>query len=312
MFFFRGEKLPKFITDFFELLQIPNEHLIIINDFVRFKEIVCPPPAFILNTYWTDDHSLVFKSIAENISPASYDKVYLTRRSWHGQVQCFGEDKLEAVFVKNGFHPIAMEQLSLREQIAIMKGAKVVAGINGTALHNILFGNNQDVIVLQRAEKSSSQHVVNEVVNARAYYVQAHANPLPTLHSKGPFMVGMTSHLKDFLQDYGLKVVNVPFEPHKYLKAYLQNYSETYQYEQPNRLLNAINKDTLTVLDLVAVLQMQRYSGTMELLYKFGVKVTSYVQFLPKMSKIHQAFKRRYETYLKRKAPIDYHTSVLL
>lgn len=46
-----------------------------------------------------------------------------------------GEAYIEDVFRKNGFKILHPESMSLREQIAYLKGAKTVAGVIGTATH---------------------------------------------------------------------------------------------------------------------------------------------------------------------------------
>ncbi len=83
-----------------------------------------------------------FDRIVKRVEAAGYDKVYLSKNKWTGlDFQCFDEEKLEQAFRMNGYHVVYPEKMTLKEQIAVLKGASEIAAPAGTLAHNILFAH---------------------------------------------------------------------------------------------------------------------------------------------------------------------------
>jgi hypothetical protein len=261
IFVSKNNSLPSYINEFFSLINLPHEKIILIDEFRQFKRIICPSISSIYYGDYTKDFLLPFQECSKKIEPSGYEKVYLTRKYWHGANKCFGEECIEKVFNLNGFKSVSLEKLSLMEQISIFKSAKIMAGINGTSFHNTLFSApGQKLIMLNRNEEFDSQYIINQVVKAYWFVIKVHLNPRPVSHSNGPFIVGVTEYLKEFLKDHGLKDFGIKFNPNKYLKSFLNRYCENYSNPSHYNELVARNKDKINCEDIIGIHLKIKYS----------------------------------------------------
>lgn len=258
-------ELPSYMKEFFRLCDIPLSRLQLIDHPVRYKEVILPDISSRYFQDWTPEFLLPFRKAAENIPPAPAEKIYFSRKKWTGVAKCYGEESLEELFVRNGFTPVMLEKLSLSQQIACIKGAKVLAGINGTAFHNILFGDSgKKLIFLNRNAEYDSQFVMNDACRADWYVIKVHENPLPVNHPHGPFIVGVTKELKDFCREHGLRSFNISFRPGKFLKSFLKRYMHVYaikncSLEFAGRYHNQLPADVLNHLYMQANHGGKRY-----------------------------------------------------
>lgn len=254
-------ELPWYAKEFFELLNIPLERIILVNQYTRFRKITVPSSSFLWWKHYTDQFLAPFKAIAAAIEPAPYERIYLSRRDPKLPASLFGESDIEAAFVRNGFHPVEFQFMTLREQIAHIKGAKVIAGVNGTALHNIVFsGNKPDVIILNRTEDADTQYLLNDAAEIHAcYIVKAYCQPLPVVHGIGPFIIGMTAEMQRFFRDYHLRTGKVTFRPEQHLFRFAAQYYEKYSCLENRQLLEEQHKQTVDA-HLAALLILQAYT----------------------------------------------------
>ena len=232
--FNKRKKIPDYIVRFFALCGMRMEDIYLVRGPVRFSQVIVPRLSFDLSMY-TDKFLLPFRRAAAAVPAGKAEKVYLTRtqfKTWNTQVT-WGEEEVEKEFKKNGFKVVAMEALSLDEQISVMKGARVIAGVSGTALHGAVYGEHiEDVIILNRAEcGAEAQFVINEAIGAKTYVCRAYVDILPSpssyAHTGGPYFIGMTRWMHAFFRDYGLKAYTGEMKPEKYLRSYLQAYRES-------------------------------------------------------------------------------------
>ena len=250
--------IPKYIYDFFNLLHIPWSRLLILSSYTRFKTLILPPLSSRYYVDYTEDYILPFQRAAENIPPANHKKIFISRKKWNGLAKCFGEEKLEELFRKNGFHSIMPEQMSLQEQIATFKGAEMIAGINGTAFHNVLFtSGKKQLIFLNRNEEYDSQYIINEALKMDWFLIKVHANPFPVNHAHGPFIVGVTPELQMFCHDFGLNTFGIQFFPDHYIRDFLKYYAVIYAQEKILMELAAHRKGCVQTDELVHALLLQ-------------------------------------------------------
>ena len=255
-----AKSLPKYAKDFFKLLQIPLDIIILVTDYTKFKKITLPPCSYYHMQCYTEDFVYPFLEASKNVKPAPYKKIYFTRKYWDSMAKCLGEEKIEKLFNKNGFYSVAMEQLSLQEQIAIIKGAEEIAGINGTAFHNILFSDEpKTLIMLNRNEETDCQYIINEATNAKCYLIQAFGNPLPVYHPRGPFIVGVTKYLKLFLKDYKLNDFSTSFNPNKHLKEFLKRYITIYSDKDIYNELISLKKNKIEASDIMKIIDRLQF-----------------------------------------------------
>lgn len=75
---------------------------------------------------------------AENSNLECRERVYISRRSATRR-RVLNEEAVISLLSKHGFKSYELENFSLQDQISIMKNAKVVIGIHGAGLTNLLF-----------------------------------------------------------------------------------------------------------------------------------------------------------------------------
>lgn len=248
--------LPKYVEDFFDLLGITQENITLITNFTQFKKVVCPELSSYYYKDWTEEFILPFAEAAKGIPPNKDKKIFFSRKYWgKDTAKCIGEDALEDVFNKNGYKSVYMEKLTLQEQIAVMKGGEVFAGINGTAFHNILFASPKKMLqILNRTNESNSQYIINDAMQADCYIIEAYESPLPVNHAHGPFIVGLTRHVKEFFKDFDIDCFGKQFYPQKYYKQFLDLYLEMYSKRYYSEL-SLRKKDKIEVKDMIFLLE---------------------------------------------------------
>lgn len=241
------EGLASYAQDFFQLLGISTDHIIIVTQYTRFRKVIVPSLSFSWWKHYTPQFLMPFRKAASHIKPAPYERIYISRRNCNAISRIYGEKEIEKAFTQNGFVSIEPQNLTLEEQIALFKGAKVIAGINGTALHNIVFADQQpDLIILNRTEDADVQYILNAAAGINnCYIIKAYDNPLPVCHSFGPHIMGITPELKRFFQDYNLQVNNSDFTPYQYLPLFISRYLEVYSSPENRQRQELQSKDCM-------------------------------------------------------------------
>ena len=112
-----NQELPKYMRDFFDLLNIPPEHLILVDKPTQFKKVICPALSSVYYKDWTEDFILPFSESAKDIKPTPYQKVFFSRNKWSGLAKCVGEENLDTFLCKNGCHSVELQDLFLKEQL---------------------------------------------------------------------------------------------------------------------------------------------------------------------------------------------------
>ncbi|MDR3049818.1 MAG: glycosyltransferase 61 family protein [Elusimicrobiota bacterium] len=133
----------------------------------------------------------------------------MSRTKLSGSKFVIGEKEIEKIFKNNGFKIIYPEQLTIRQQIGLMKNCKHLAGIVGTALHLSLFAKNGiEITVIYRTEDIfRAQIKINEMKNFKCNYVDAHINFPERFNVKFPFAV---SDKKIYTQKYLMDMGFIP------------------------------------------------------------------------------------------------------
>lgn len=85
------------------------------------------------------------------------NKIYLSRRLFHGSRRMINEIELEKYLIKKGFLIVYPEQIDFIEQISIYANCVTVIGCEGTALHNSLFCPKNTTIISIGAKNRRNQ-----------------------------------------------------------------------------------------------------------------------------------------------------------
>lgn len=249
--------------EFFRLFGLKDEQMIRVTKPTRFRKIIVPEPAFRYHDYYHEKFKDIINEITKNINPAKFKKVYLSRGKYNPSVPTLGEKVIEDVFKKQGFKVIYPERLSIKKQISLMKGAKIVAGVSGTSLHNILFSNDEiKLISLNRsADVLYMQLLIDELKNIDAVYVDVYQNPLPISYYAQPYLLGITDEFLQFCKDYNFKL-SCKFKNGKYKfdREVYEDFSKDicrwlYAWTQVNSSRPELLPETLKTSDILEMLR---------------------------------------------------------
>ena len=199
----KTKELSSQIIEFFKLLGVEKKRLVFIDKPTQFTKIIVPCQSGVFSGYYSDFFMLPYQAISAKIEAKNNNKIYLSRSKFKGTFSIIGEDKLEKSFKENGFKVVYPERLSLREQIAYIKGAKEIASVMGTATHLSLFAQKGTKnIVLERSEDIIYEQIlINQAAKLDWYSLCANLNYLPVGHEFSPLLLGLTDCVAEFFKD---------------------------------------------------------------------------------------------------------------
>lgn len=141
----------------FEFFGFSAENVVLYSETSQKVETdLCLVPTYLHNNFAFHPHFLQFaafmkRAVNSDMSPAPR-RIYVSRRGFRAHSHSYkrsiaNEDAVEALFLKKGFTMVAPETLPLREQIALFRGAKIIAGEAGSALHNSIFADSGATVI---------------------------------------------------------------------------------------------------------------------------------------------------------------------
>lgn len=123
---------------------------LIINNFYDEKNIP-QKEDFKLHAYFQRE---LFKNITKNITPKFNDlKIYITRKRSSGDRPTTRYDNM---FKKMGFIILNPSSASFPKDLEYYKNARIIAGIDGTGLHNVGFMQNPDKYMIELKHRSKN------------------------------------------------------------------------------------------------------------------------------------------------------------
>ncbi|MDR2685193.1 MAG: glycosyltransferase family 61 protein [Rickettsiales bacterium] len=265
--------IPAYMTEFLKLAGVPMDKIKIAPHPVRVRRLAVPTLSSFYHEDWTEDFLIPFQNANAAVAPGKNKKIFMSRKNWTLlKADVLGEMDVMLAFQKNGFVPIYPEQLSIAGQIAVIKGAEEIAGVAGTALHNIIYAagcsDKKRVIMLSRSPVNNVQFILNEMVDADLVAIAAFHNFLPISYSDGPFIIGMTGHLRQFFIDNNMRGAEIKFRPEKYAKKFLNKYVQIYQFSDfyLDLIDNEANK--VEAKDFIGLVELSNWPRLRRFYYK--------------------------------------------
>lgn len=224
-------------TIFFELAGIPKERLQFVEKPTRYRKIIVPEQSILLWGYvYPKEFLLPYNKMRERIEAAQYKKIYLTRTRLKRQ-DGVNEEYFEDFFERRGYKVLELEEHSIEQQIAFMKGAEEVICTAGTLSHMALFCNDGiSLTIINRVTNHIllPQLLINQAKKLDVKWVDATFNFLPASHVCGPSLYGPTQLFRKFLDDnswdYDKKEVEIDLS--LYAMDYIQKWMEVYRDEK--------------------------------------------------------------------------------
>jgi capsular polysaccharide biosynthesis protein len=207
------ENIPKYMFDLIEIFGVKHSDIIILDKTTRFKSVCVPMQSFNTRVYTSDSFAKTFDKMAANVPDEEiYDKIYVSRAKLDDAHKTLGEEKVQAVFEKNGFKIIYPEKLPLVSQIALVKNCKVLAGCAGTALHLALFMKpGGTVISIKRNRRPACnamiQNNINNTKQLNGVFISGSVESHKTGHSTHvPQIIGINKYMRQFFADNKFKL----------------------------------------------------------------------------------------------------------
>lgn len=197
---------------------ISKEKLIRVSVPTAFTTLIKPQESFIHDKYYSPVYCDIYKKIINKIDTSKYpryEKIYFTRTqlSRHKEV---GEKIFELFFERNGYKVLAPEKLSFEEQVSVVNNCTILASIEGTLAHNIIFalgGNCKKQIILKKQRcMIPRQFMINQACGIEAEYIEVYKEPFkgfPINYDRGPFLLIWNNNIKGFAKREGMVIPKV-------------------------------------------------------------------------------------------------------
>lgn len=202
------------LFDFMEMLEIKRDDVLILNESMRFRRIFVPTQSYNISGKWSGREFVIpFDKMRENVHANKvWNKVYVSRAKLPENMRTYGEEVVQRIFEKNGFHVIYPETLPLAQQVAIIGNCRELAGCAGTALHLALFMKpGGRVIQLNRttAVRGSAdlQCSICQMKGLSFDVISASVEKFKSNHggAHAPQIIGINENVKKFFDDNGFE-----------------------------------------------------------------------------------------------------------
>jgi len=212
------ESMEQMYNDFFRLADIDEACIIDVKEIIRFKKVYVPEMGYDEDrAYYSIDYLIPFNQIVNNLSEhikkkqvgyKTYSKVYLSRTRFASFREA-GENLIEQFFALNGFKIIYPETLTFIQKTVVFKDAEVIASIEGTTAHSILFATKakSQIIIKKQKLENSRQPWFNEMKHVPSTTLDVYYEPIPRLPyswDEGPFLMLFNGNMKKFAKANGM------------------------------------------------------------------------------------------------------------
>ena len=147
------------------IFNLKNISFRLIHKCTQFKKIYIPECNLSINQWINPLQMKIYNRISSSIPINNqFDKIFISRRTTKKKsiFRIANEDLIEQLFISKGFHIIIPDSQHFIDNVSYYRGANVMAGIEGSGLHNILFMKSDTQLIhinstrnIRRKEKMS-------------------------------------------------------------------------------------------------------------------------------------------------------------
>lgn len=191
--------------EFMQFFGIESENIRKIEKPTRFRTVIVPEQSIRLHDYFHQNYKLTIERIKQAIEPVSNEKVYFSKKERRND-RAIGEEPIARVLSNNGYKTYYPELMSLRETVAVLRGAKRFAATSGTNIHNAIFLEDgaTSVCLSRSAHFHPVQTMIDRMKNLKAIYVDAYIFGLGINWSSGPFLLFPTRYVFKYFASEGM------------------------------------------------------------------------------------------------------------
>lgn len=253
---------------FFELLDIPLEKIILVNQSTRFKKVIVPQSSYSRSEYYSDEYINLFQTVSvaalETIGRKKpFEKIFFSRAALRkARMHEFNIKEIDSFFKKNGYEIIYPEKITLDEMIFYLNRCEVCAAVSGTLPHNILFAQNgKKLIITERnVVNNEIQADVNIIKNLDVVYIDSAVGAFPVDVSAGPFILGYTDFMDKYAADNNMIRIKSKLDNPLIFRHILKKYLNDYFYIERTYPPDWIAKDNSAVIKRAYDYSLSRYN----------------------------------------------------
>ncbi|WP_165734676.1 glycosyltransferase 61 family protein [Pseudoalteromonas sp. C8] len=163
----KSDELTSFASFCFKKLGLNPDKVIILKEDTLVETLTVPnAQCYILNKVHPN-YINIFERLRQNVLnlQVSNLKFYLSRSKLQKRKRkVVNEHKIEEVFTEHGFKVVYMEDLTIDMQLSLLVNASVIAGLEGSALHNCLFMKPRTKVISICSVRQPNQIKPNQIM----------------------------------------------------------------------------------------------------------------------------------------------------
>ena len=173
-----------------EILQIINFNdlkVIIIDKIYKFKTLIIPDKLCYINNKIYIEQKFIYDQIIKNnnIKDKTYNKIYISRHN--GSKRISNENEVIELFKKFDFYILNPNVKNFRKDIFLYNNAKILAGLEGSNLHNVLFSKCKTklISISSKRNKLKNQFECNKLKDIEMFtinFIETDKNCINILH----------------------------------------------------------------------------------------------------------------------------------
>ena len=177
-----GRNLTEWSHKLLRFLSVTHKRHLVLRQPTRFAKIWVPAPGYIIPDHF---HYRQKDALATVQGRLGEDKIYLTRQSFTGGFYHIdGEAELTARLRDKGWKIVTPEGLPIAEQVGFFANARVIAGVEGSALHTCVLCKDMKarMLTLRRPKPNRNYDTIARTMGITHQGLPAHivddpANP---------------------------------------------------------------------------------------------------------------------------------------
>ncbi|CAN5575180.1 hypothetical protein BH09ACT4_BH09ACT4_01390 [soil metagenome] len=132
------DSIPDWAHDLLERAGVQRDRIVFASEVDFVEHLIVAEPAMRTHRWITTGMAEVWQRIGDSVAPGNSTRVYLTRANMRNRGLA-NEDRVAELFREAGFRVVAPETLPVEEQIALARGADVLAGPVGSQMYLAAF-----------------------------------------------------------------------------------------------------------------------------------------------------------------------------
>ena len=157
------------------MLNLNKYKIIFVNEPTKFENIFIPQKLCNINKKILIEQKFIYdellKSCYFNPNAKIHKKIYITR--FRGSKRVKNENDIINLFKKYNFYILNPEVKNFRNDIFLYKQATIIAGLDGSNLHNVVFANNKTNLIYISSQRNlvANQVQCNKLKSIKMYFI---------------------------------------------------------------------------------------------------------------------------------------------